>query len=1035
MKKRLLMLFLGTFLLAMQVMAQQITVIGKVTATEDGSPIPGVSVKIKGTTSAVQTAPAGTYSIKANAGDILQFVYLGYSTVERTVGTATTINVALKEDANSLKEVTVTTAYGIERNKPSLGYSLQTVKGDEVTQTGRENFINGLAGRVPGMAVNQTTGDPGASSQIVLRGITSLSGDNSPLIVVDGLPIDNSVSSQTNTAMTGTMVNRGSDYTNRGADINPADIESYTILKGPEATALYGNLGSGGAIVITTKKAKAGKASVSYNGSLRIETVNDAPEIQTVYSQGAANGVFSGGSFNFFGPKYAPGQKLYDNVASFFDTGIAQKNNLVFEGGKESFSYRWSNEYTDNKGTIPTTQYKRFVSSLASTAAISNAIKLTTRFSYTNAYNKKANKGKDGFLMGLLGFPSRFDVNNWQDALGNRVITTGTIYTETDNPFWDVNKNTAEDRTNSFLANTTLTVKPNKWLNVTGILGTNISNTQSLIVYHAQSFYGSGSAATPTGGVVNTSQTLNKIINGSVTASATHKFGKFNNRYIIGGNFQDVNNSINSARGQNMFDPNFYSINNTLPATQSARLYIGRYRNAGVFAQAIMGYENLLFLTLSGRADAASRLLPNDPYFAYPSASLAFNFTELDAIKKLDWLSSGKLRASAGITGKEPYKLYALATRLNTVTSTGGGFAYDIANGGNPKLVPEQTKDFEAGIELGFLKDRISLDFTYYTRNSHKQIILPRISYGSGSVLRIMNGGDVVNKGVEVQLKGSPIRNENMGWDMTVNFTHYRGKVNSIAEDLPEFYESDTWLGNGVRGAVFPGSSTGALGGWVNDRNNAGQILINPATGLPILKNDTDFYLIGDRTPDFTMGFINNFRYKSFNVSFLLDLRVGGDVYNQTQYELYRRGLSTKTLDREIPRIVTGVLKDGLENTANPTPNNIVITPATNSNYYSSTVSGIAPEMFVEKNIKALRLRDITIGYDLPSNLITRTKFISNLGLFVTLTDVFLITNYSGIDPDVNGNNPSLGGLGGYGIDYGNMGRPLGVNLGLRIKL
>ncbi|HEY0667864.1 MAG TPA: SusC/RagA family TonB-linked outer membrane protein [Sphingobacteriaceae bacterium] len=1029
--KKLHSTFWGILLITANLFAQQVSISGKVT-DEDGLPLPGVSIKVKGATTGTTTNTEGNYAIRGNVGQVLVFSFIGTVTQQRTIGSETSINVRLRDDAKSLNEVVVT-AYSVERDRASMGYSTQTISGDQVSQTGRENFVNGLAGRVAGLAVNPTSGDPGASSQLVLRGIVSLSGDNQPLIVVDGLPIDNSVVNQINTTVNGT--NRNHDYTNRGADINPADIETYTILKGPEATALYGNLGANGAIVITTKKAKAGKAVVSYNGSLRLETVNNAPEIQTVYSQGSTNGIYDGNSTSYFGPKYPEGLKIYDNIASFFEVGMAQKNNLVFEGGKEAFTYRWSSEFTNNQGTIPTTQYKRFVTSLASTAAISDAVKLTTRFSYTNAYNKKSNKGINGYLMGLLAYPSRYDVSNWIDEVGNRVLTTGNIYTENDNPFWDVNKNLADDRTNSMLLNTNVTIRPNKWLLVTGVIGANVSNTEGNLVYNAQSYLGSGSSTSIRGGVINTYSQLNRSYEGSLTASAKHKFGKFNNTYIIGGNASDLNNKTNSARGQNMFDPDFYSINNTLPTTQSAKLYIARRRNAGVFAQAILGYERLLFLTLSGRADAASRMLPNNPYFAYPSASIAFNFTELDAVKKLDWLSRGKLRSSFGITGKEPYKYYALATRLVTTTTTGGGFTYDLAAGGNPELVPERTYDFETGVELGFLKDRISLDFTYYTRDSRKQIISPRISYGSGSVIRIMNGGSVSNKGVEIQLNGSPIRKENLNWDMTFNFTHNKGRINTIAEDLPEYYDSDTWIANGARGSVFPGASTLAIAGWVNQRNDKGDLLINPNTGLPILKSSSDFVYLGDRAPKFTLGIFNRFTYKNFDLSFLFDWRVGGDVYNQTQYELYRRGLSVKTLDREQPRIITGVLKDGLENTDNPTKNTIMITPYTYSTYYTSTTGSLAPEQFLERNIKTLRLRDVTVSYDFPPSLTKRTGFLSNAGVYLTLTDVFLLTNYSGMDPDTNGNNPSTGGGGGYGIDYGSMGRPLGVNMGLRIKL
>ncbi|RZJ20331.1 MAG: SusC/RagA family TonB-linked outer membrane protein [Acinetobacter sp.] len=1032
MKRKLLMLFLGGILLAMQAFAQQITVTGKVTSAEDGQPIPGASVKIKGTTLSAQTNTAGTYSIRTKAGDVLQFVYLGYASVERTVGTETTISVTLREDANALKEVTITTAYGIKRDPKSIGYSTSTVTGDEVTATGRENFLNGLAGRVPGLSVNQTSGDPGASSQVVVRGIVSLSGDNQPLMVLDGVPIDNSVVNQINTTIQGN--NRNQDYTNRAADINPADIETYTVLKGPEATALYGNLGANGAIVITTKKAKAGKASVSYNGSLRLETVNNPPEIQTVYAQGGTNGIFAGTSGLFFGPKYAEGQEIFDNVGNFFRVGRAQKNNLVFEGGKEGFTYRWSTEYTNNQGSIPETQLNRLVTSLVGTAAISNAIKLTTRMSYTNAYNRKANKGVAGYLMNLLTYPSRSDVRNWITPTGDRVLTTADIFNEVDNPFWDVNKNLSDDKTNTIYLNTNFNIKPNKWLEINAILGANINSTDGNLVYHPQSFRGSGSATAQTGGSINTQNIQNKIFNGSLTASAVHQFGKINSRFVLGINAEDFENKTTSARGTSFFDPDFYSINNTLPTTRNAMLYIARRRNAGAFAQAIMGYEQLLYLTLSGRVDAASRMMPNNPYFAYPSASLAFNFTELEAVKKLDWLSSGKLRGSLGLTGKEPSRYYALATRLLSVNTSGGGFTRDLAAGGNPDLVPEQTFDFEVGTELGFFNDRISIDATYYSRESRRQLISPRISYGTGAVIRIMNGGVVTNRGLEIQLKGSPIRRPDFGWDMIFNYTQNRGVVRTIAKDLPEFYDSDTWLVNGARAAVNPGSSTLSLAGWVNAKNNRGELLINP-NGMPFLTGTGDWPIIADRAPKFTLGYVNTFRYKQMGLAFLLDYRHGGDVYNQTEYELYRRGLSLQTLDRERPRILNGVLNDGLQNTATPTRNTIMITPYLNTNYYTSVTTSLAPEQFVERDIRTLRLRDIRFDYSLPSSFLTKTKFLSSMSVNLTLTDVFLLTNYSGMDPDTNGNNPSTGGAGGFGIDYGSMGRPLGVMMGLQIRL
>ncbi|NCI50443.1 SusC/RagA family TonB-linked outer membrane protein [Sediminibacterium roseum] len=1004
---------------------------GTVTSETNNEPLEGGTVVNQRTKKTAITSKVGFFSIQAVKGDVLEFTFVGYDKKQFTVENTAAITIKMTPSTSGLQDVVIT-AYGINRAKKSLGYSTPTVAGEDVSNTQRESFVAGLAGRVPGLSINSTSGAPGASSQIILRGVVSLGGDNQALIVIDGLPIDNSMFNQN--AMVNVGTNRNQDYSNRSIDINPADIESYTILKGPEATALYGNLGASGAIVITTRKAKSGRGAVSYNNSFRWETQTKFPEVQQVYSQGVSNGIYAGNTRNFFGPRYAAGSPIFDNVHSFFRTGTAQKHNLVMEGGTQGFSYRWSNEFSDNMGTIPGTRLTRISSRITAVAQISPILSATSTFTYMNTSNLKANKGDRGYLMALLTFPSRYDVKYWQDASGNRVLNTSDIYGETDNPFWDVYKNLNEDKTNRLLANTSLTLKPVKWLSINGIFGADISTTNGISVYHAQSYRGSGSAGTPTGGTIDLYQSVTKVLNGSLVATATHKAGDYSGTYLIGGNFSDNNYNITSQRGQNMYDPNFYSINNTLPTTQRNKLTVNRFRNMGVFGQAVMGYKSILYLTMTARMDGASRLMPNNPYFFYPATSLAFNFADLGFMKKYSWITLGKLRASLGYTGKEPRSYYITRTQLVPTGSTGGGFTYDLANGGNDKLKPERTRNIEAGLEMKFLNNRLGFDFTAYNLHSFDQIINPRLSYGSGFVIKTMNGGEVINKGLEIQLTGTPIKTKDFNWDVIVNYTQNRGTVDKISEDLPEFYDSDTWLQNGVRASVYPGSSTGAMGGWVNERNNKGDLLISLTTGQPILKNSTDFYDIGDRTPDFLMGFVNKFTYRNFSLSFLIDLRKGGDVYNATDYTLYTTGLSMKTLDREVPRVVKGVLKDGLENTANPTINYISIIPYNSSSYYTSTTNGVAPEQFVEHNINALRLRDVTLSYNLSRDALKRIKWIQDLGVFVTVTDAFLLSNYSGIDPDSNGTTPATGGLGGYGIDIGNMGRPLGFNVGMRVK-
>ncbi|MBB5441293.1 TonB-linked SusC/RagA family outer membrane protein [Pedobacter sp. AK017] len=1026
MEKKLLLLFMGAFLLVSHAMAQQIIVSGKVTSSEDGLPVPGASVLIKGTKTATQTNATGTYTIQTKAGDILVFSYIGLLPQERPVGSNSIINVVLSPDSKGLNEVVVT-AYGIERDSKSLGYSTPKVSGDEVSQTQRESFFSGLQGRVPGLSINPTSGDPGASAQIVLRGFISVSGDNSPLIVVDGLPIDNSTVNQTND-LVGGAANRNSDYSNRAGDVNPADIESYVILKGPEATALYGNLGASGAILITTKKAKAGRGTINYGNTFSTSTLINMPERQTKYNQGS-NGIYSGTTTLYHGPAYAEGTKFYDNLNEFFEHSFSQTHNLSFEGGSEKFTYRWSNQFLNNKGTTPNTAYSRFSTRLTSEGQITPWMKMTTTFNYINIDHQKPTKGDANFLEGLYRLPPNYDINNWIDEFGNRKLNVGNIYNEVDNPFWTVYKNTAEDKTNRFIFNNNFRFTLAKWLNVTAILGADIYNTSNMKVFHAQSYSGSGSAADPAGGRISTFERLGRTLNGSVTISSNHKFGNYSANFVLGGNISDSYTNTNSMLGEKMYDPDFYNINNTLPTTQRVRNAVNNYRQVGVFAQAVLGYRSLLYLTLSGRVDGASRLMPNEPYFAYPAASMAFNFTDLDFFKKLDFISGGKLRASGGITGKEPWRTYGILSNLTPRSSSGGGFAYDYY-GGNRKLKPETTNNYETGFDLKFFKDRLGIDFTYYYLLSKDQIIQPRTSYATGYVLRMLNGGKVRNQGVEIQLTGTPIQKQDFDWNIIFNFARNRGVVLSIADELPELYDSDTWA-IGARSAVFPGKSTMSLSGVSLDKNNKGQVLIDPASGLPLTTNG-DYNYIGDRAPKFTLGMVNNFRFKDFSLSFLWDLSVGGDVFNGTEYRNYTRGISLKTLDREEPRIVTGVLKDGLENTDNPTPNAIAITPFYNSLFYTTNIS---TEMFLEKNINSLRLRDVTLAYRFSKSITKRLPFLQNGRLFATFTDVALFTNYSGLDPEANANNASLGGAGGYRIDFFTTGRPLTMNFGLTLKL
>jgi hypothetical protein len=398
------------------------------------------------------------------------------------------------------------------------------------------------------------------------------------------------------------------------------------------------------------------------------------------------------------------------------------------------------------------------------------------------------------------------------------------------------------------------------------------------------------------------------------------------------------------------------------------------------------------------------------------------SFVLTDAFPSLQRLfTSAKLRAAYAEVGRDANP-YAYAATLENKTTVGQGYGYGFT-GPNPNLRPEFAKSYELGTELSFLNDRLGLDATVYRKTTTDQIVQNiRGSYGTGYILFNLNGASTRNQGLEISLRGTPMLRNKFSWDFLANFESARGKVLALPNALPESYVSDTWLYGNVRAGVMPGLSVMSLTGFYYLRNNQGKVLIDPATGLPL--RSSVFIDAGyDRQPDYTVGLTNTFKYDRFSLNFLIDFRKGGDVFNATEHYLTKNGLAMSTLDRNTPRVIAGVLRDGKENTANPTPNNIVVVPAFQVGYYTN----MSEELFIQKNINWVRLRDITLSYNLPERLMR------NGSVFVTGTDLFLITNYTGLDPIVNGNDAAVGGSGGVGIDYGNFPIPRGLNVGVRM--
>lgn len=1029
------------FLIPGVLFAQTRTITGTV-KTADGKMLEGVTVSVKGTARATSTSPNGVFSIEAETGQTLEFSFIGYETQSRRLSNEAMVNITMREGKGTQEDEVIVTAYGQSKGKRGLTYQAQQLEGAEVAETQRDNWVNALIGRVAGANITPSSGAPGASTSIVLRGPVSLGGNNQPLFVVDGVPYDNQTINQDNLLGNSSGANRNSDYGNRAADINPNDIETITILKGPEASALYGSEGASGAIVITTKKGKAGRAIVSYDNSFRVEKIYRYPEIQTTYTRGTngisainatGNPFASGTVYQYFGDKFPEGTQMYDNVRAFFRTGKSQRHNINLDGGSNVTTYRLSVSYRNQDGVIPMTGDEQISAKLSGGVTISPKMKLNTSISYTNIKTDKATKGAGGYLYNLINFPSDVDIRDWINPDGTRKLFregNTSLTAEFDNPFWDVNKNRSQDKIDRTSVTANYTFNIAKWVSLMNNFGVDYYSQTGFSAVHPLS-----RAGFSLNGTYSLYEQVTRNISNNTTLNFNKAFGKITNNLITGVAFDNRNTRIESQKGERFYERDFYSILNTDPISRDAKTVNNIERLVRVFGNYSIDYNRIFYISLAGSREGNSKLVSQfvdkNPYYNFGSASSSLIFSDIGNIKKsLPWLSFGKLRVSYGTTGKGPYRPYIIDNSFSGQITTGGGFAYDLAAGNNYELRPEYTKNFEFGGELRLFKDRISLDVTRYDLRSKDQIIAARYSYGSGFAIRFINGGLVSNKGIEAILNVKAVNNKNFKWDVTANFDRNRGEVLEMPGDLPTYYDSDTWVFGNLRSQMFVGASPYNLASYTVVRNNNGDVVVSPTTGLPSTTNE--FKEVGDRQVDYKVGLINNFNYRNFNLSFNIEFRKGGDVWNGMEYYLYITGLSKRTLDREKPIVIKGVLNDGLQNSTTPTPNAIVIVPFNRSDYYTSSSASTESD-FIE-SVNWMRMRDATLSYNIPGRFLTKTKLITSASIFVTGTELFMITNYTGMDPSVNANNASSRGAGGVGIDFGALSMPRGINFGVRVK-
>jgi TonB dependent receptor len=679
-------------------------------------------------------------------------------------------------------------------------------------------------------------------------------------------------------------------------------------------------------------------------------------------------------------------------------------------------NYRVSSGLVRTEGVIPNSRYNRVNVTGASTGQATKWLNADLSMQYVSATNDQPFKGDNGPLVGLLVWPSNDNAADYLTPAGTRRrVTTLTQGAEVDNPYFNVAKNKINSRNNRVIANLAFTLTPFSWGSLKTQLGTDNYTNQNLILRNPESAYGFSN-----NGILDQATDVTRNLTSQTILTLNAQPILPNHLWVnglLGNAIYDNQSNVMALTGTNFLDPNFVSINNT--SSRASLTTLGRFRRVGAFGQASLDFNHYWYVNVQGRNDWTSTIPRPKNSFFYPSVSTSFVFS--DAFPSVRRFVTGRVKAAYADAGRDASP-YAYTPALEYKTTTGNGYGYGFW-GPNRNLKPEFKKEYEFGAELGFFKDRLSIEPTMYRSRTQDQIVQNiRGSYGTGFILFNLNGATTRNQGLELVVRGTPVQQRDLSWDVLVNFDKHHGKVLSLPHDLVESYVSDTWLYGNVRAGTMPGLSTESLTGLFYLRNKEGKLLIDPTTGLPI--RSADFIDAGyDRTPKYTVGLTNTIRYRKVSLDFLIDFRRGGDIFNATEQFLTARGLATSTLDRNTPRIIPGVLRDGKENTANPTPNNVVVVPAVNTGYYT----GMSEELFIEKNINWMWLREVTLHYQLPP------RIARNASLFVTGNDLFLTTNYTGLDPMTNGNTAAVGGSGAVGIDYANFPTPRSFNFGLKL--
>jgi TonB-linked SusC/RagA family outer membrane protein len=1006
MRRKILSFVLTMGFLVSFAFGQELLVTGTVTSEVDGTTLPGVSVVIKGTQTGATSNIDGVYSIRVPRGATLVFSYIGMIPKEVVINEAGTVNVAMAPTETMLEEFVVT-ALGIVREKKSLGYAMQEVSGEELVQTGEANLANTLTGKVSGLEVVRSSTGPAGSSKIVLRGFSSLTGDNQPLIVVDGIPMNNFTGGGNEGYW-----NRDLDFGNGMSDLNPEDIESISVLKGASAAALYGSRAGNGVILITTKtgQRKLG-LGITFSASLGVESLFTHPELQNSFGQGE-EGIFDPLSNMSWGPKIEgqmvtdwKGQQVpltaYDNMSNYFEQGISQNYSLAFSQQYDKASVYTSFTRRDDQSVIPGTGLERtnLLTRAVAKFGPDDRWAIDAKVQYINASAK--NRPIMGFnfsntYYNIYTLPRSIDIRQLDPPVNDVGQMVWFNSRQDINPYWGAQYNLNFDTRDRFLLQGSVKYALTDWMNAEVQAGTDLFTTN----YESKLY--AGGRHTPAGQYSKSKDTFfEHNFSGMLTANKDNLIDRLGIAGTFGANIMMQESSNIGANSGPLEVPNLFAINN---GTSNPTVWEGfsQKRIASVFALVQFNWAGYLFLDATMRNDWSSTLsLENRSYF-YPSVNSTLVFSEM--LESMDillprWFTFGKIRASFAQVGNslEPYQLY------NTYGIGRDPLGNTVANIGNvlfdPNVKSELITSREFGADLRFFQNRLGIDFTWYRQNATNQLINLPMDPLSGFEARKINAGDIQNQGIELMLHGRILQNPaGFNWNTLVNFSRNQNTIVDLYEDIETYFlggfdhlRIEAVVGGGY-GDIF-----GSAFRRVTDENSPhyGRLLLS-ASGYPQATTEREF--LGNQNPTGLLGLTNSFSYKGLTFGFTIDGRLGGQIFSATHAYLQRLGLSSVTApngERQ-PMVVDGVIANGdgtySENT----------TPIGAQQYWW-TVAFTGNLGINEANVydaTSIRLRNINLNYNLPRKWFVGMP-IQGINAGVAVNNVWLIKSYmNGLDPE-----------------------------------